>query len=343
MTESDSATLTALDLNLTDSSQHSPPTGDHPTVEANASQDAVQATDNQGLEAKSGSSPTAPKLIAPTTFEQNQEKLKAHLTAGFKGLQLPDDSLLKFVDYFKADRVIVEVNQIVSLFSGQCPEIGCNGIRNVTDQKIEGGLLLITHRCSKGHGGVWSSSAVLAEKRGQKLYVSSVLLASSVLVSGNNFEKVSLLAKGMNLKYVSSSFFSRMQSLYALPSITDLWSRVKEVVWKVFQNDVLVICGDGRMDSPGFSAKYCVYTMMEHYLNIIINVEVVDKREAGGTSTLMEKMGCKRLLERLMTNLKLGEFVSDASRVIMKMVRELKGTFIEQFNITFVISLIFFC
>lgn len=86
MTESDSATLTVLDLNLTDSSQHSPPTGDHPTVEVNGSQHTVQATDNQGLEANSGSSPTAPELIAPTTFKQNQEKLKAHLTAGFKGL-----------------------------------------------------------------------------------------------------------------------------------------------------------------------------------------------------------------------------------------------------------------
>ena len=123
-----------------------------------------------------------------------------------------------------------------------------------------------------------------------------------MLVPGNNFEKVSLLAKGMNLKYVSSSFFSRMQSLYALPSITDLWSKMK-VVWKVFENDVSVICGDGRMDSPGLSAKYCVYTMMEHYLNIIVDLEVVDKREAGGTSTLMEKMGSKRLLERLMTRL----------------------------------------
>lgn len=212
------------------------------------------------MEAKRGSFPTAPELIGPLTFEQNLEELKAHLTAGFKGLQLPDDSSLKFVDYYKADRVIVEVNQIVSLFSGQCPEIGCNGIRNVTDQKIEGGLLLITQKCCKGHGGVWSSSAVLAEKRGQKLYVSSVLLASSVLVSGNNFEKVSLLAKGMNLKYVSSSFFSRMQSLYAFPSITNLWSKMK-VVWKVFENHVLVICGDGRMDSAGFSAKYCVCAM----------------------------------------------------------------------------------
>lgn len=40
----------------------------------------------------------------------------------------------------------------------------------------------------------------------------------------------------------------------------------------------------------------------------------------------MEKMGCKRLLERMMKGLKLGEVVTDASRVIMKMVRELKGT-----------------
>ena len=175
MTESDSATLTALDLNLTDSSQHLLTTGDHHTVETNASQHALQAADNQGVEANSGSSPTAPELIGYLTFEQNQEKLKAHLTAGCNGLQLREDSLLKFVDYFKADRVIVEVNQIVSLFSGQYPEIGCNGIRNVTDQKIEGVVLLITHKCCKGHGGVWSSLAVLAEKWGQKLCFFSVV------------------------------------------------------------------------------------------------------------------------------------------------------------------------
>ena len=89
----------------------------------------------------------------------------------------------------------------------------------------------------------------------------------------------------------------------------------------------MMFCGDGRMDSPGFSAKYCVYTMMEHYLNVIVDLEVVDKREAGGTSSLMEKMGCKRLLERMMNSLKLGEVVTDASRVIMKMVMELKGIF----------------
>ena len=71
------------------------------------------------------------------------------------------------------------------------------------------------------------------------------------------------------------------ERVYALPniSITELWSKMKEVVWKVFE----VMCGDGRMDSPGFSAKYCVYTMMEHYLNATVDLEVVGRREAGGT------------------------------------------------------------
>ena len=73
---------------------------------------------------------------------------------------------------------------------------------------------------------------------------------------------------------------------------------MKEKIWNLFQRESLVMCGYGRMDSPGFSAKYCFYVMMDHYLDVIVDCEVVDKRETGGTSTLMEKMGCKRILDR---------------------------------------------
>lgn len=91
-----------------------------------------------------------------------------------------------------------------------------------------------------------------------------------------------------------------------------------------------MICGDGRMDFLGFNVKCCVYIIMEYYLNIIIDFEVVDKWEVGVILILMEKMGCKcGFFERLMMNLKFGEFVCDVIWVIMKMVRELKGIFIE--------------
>ena len=90
------------------------------------------------------------------------------------------------------------------------------------------------------------------------------------------------------------------------------------------------MCGDGRMDSPGFSAKYCFYVMMDHYLDVIVDCEVVDKRETGGISTLMEKMGCKQILERI---LNASELVTDASSVIMKMVRELKSKSVNLINL----------
>jgi hypothetical protein len=42
----------------------------------------------------------------------------------------------------------------------------------------------------------------------------------------------------------------------------------------------------------------CLHVMMDTFLNVILDVEVVDKREASGISVLMERFGCKRLLER---------------------------------------------
>ena len=57
------------------------------------------------------------------------------------------------------------------------------------------------------------------------------------------------------------------------------------------------------------------------------DIEVVDKREPGGTSTVMEKMGLKRIMERMMEKLKIKEVVTDASNVIIKLLRDLTGWF----------------
>lgn len=53
-------------------------------------------------------------------------------------------------------------------------------------------------------------------------------------------------------------------------------------------------------DSPGHSARYCVYSLMEHATKVIVDVSVIDKRETGGNSTITEKEGLRRLLEKLM-------------------------------------------
>lgn len=223
------------------------------------------------------------------------------------------------------DRIVVEVALVEGLFDGQCHHESCQGKRKIAEKKVESGVLSIRYTCTKGHYGVWHSSSILCEKRNQKIFVFPIVMATAILISDNNFDKVSHLAKCLNLNLVSQSSFTRIQSLYAVPAIKELWERMKEQLWEIYKDEALLLCGDGRMDSPGFCAKYCMYTMMDHFLNVIVDLEIVDKREAGGASTVMEKIGCKRILERVFGVLNCSEVVTDASTSIMKMVRELKG------------------
>ena len=109
------------------------------------------------------------------------------------------------------------------------------------------------------------------------------------------------------------------------PVVKELWEAMKENVWQVIKGEEVVLAGDGRNDSPGHSAKYCVYTLMEHYLNLIVDIEVVDKRETGDTSVTTEKLALKCLIERTMTELRIVDLVTDASSMIIALIRTLKG------------------
>ena len=55
--------------------------------------------------------------------------------------------------------------------------------------------------------------------------------------------------------------------------------------------NILILCGDSRNDSPGFNAKYCAHILTEQFLDVIVDLEIVDKRETDGVSTNMEVEG----------------------------------------------------
>ena len=110
--------------------------------------------------------------------------------------------------------------------------------------------------------------------------------------------------KFLNLSFISKATFSRVQSLYLVSVVKELWCTMRECLWDVLGRESLVLCGDGRNDLPGHSAKYCVYCLMEHFMHVIVDVEVVDKRQSGGVSTTMERLGLKRILLRMKDKLK---------------------------------------
>lgn len=73
------------------------------------------------------------------------------------------------------------------------------------------------------------------------------------------------------------------------------------------------VSGDGRMDSPGHSAQYCSYTVMDNSSKKILTISTVDKRETGMKSSNMETKGFKQALWDVShSGINVTEIVTDA-------------------------------
>ena len=57
--------------------------------------------------------------------------------------------------------------------------------------------------------------------------VGDYFLSTSPFTSGNNIQKISQLARCINLNMVSSSTFFRVQKHYTLPVIRDFWKEIQ--------------------------------------------------------------------------------------------------------------------
>ena len=82
-----------------------------------------------------------------------------------------------------------------------------------------------------------------------------------------------------------------------------------------------MLCGDGRCDSPGKSAKYCTYSLLDSTSNKILYMETVDKREVALKSPNMEREGFKKSIDTLINKgVKISEVVTDASTQVISTV-----------------------
>ena len=77
-----------------------------------------------------------------------------------------------------------------------------------------------------------------------------------------------------------------------------------------------MLAGGGRYDSPGSSAKFCTYSVMEIESCKILHAETVDKREVDLQSPNMERKAFKRSMEFLLSHIKCTEIITDASSSI---------------------------
>ncbi|KAK7877295.1 hypothetical protein WMY93_031987 [Mugilogobius chulae] len=101
---------------------------------------------------------------------------------------------------------------------------------------------------------------------------------------------------------------------------TEDWRTGAALRCKIDVNDLPEI-SDGRMDSPGFSAQYCTYTLGDNDTKKIMSIQQKDKRECHRISTTMEKEAFIQSFNQIRQEVNLAEVCTDAHSQISALFR----------------------
>ena len=189
-------------------------------------------------------------------------------------------------------KIIVFESQLDELFK-VCQLCGCI----IESKKIyyQGSMMIVKFTCLNRHSNTWRSQPLV-----NGVAVGNLLIPASILFSGNTYQHIHNFVEFLNLQFISSSQFYSTQNKFMFPVINNAWDSSRAgVIQELQQAPHVDICGDGRCDSPGHSAKYGTYSMLDEKSGKVIEFSVVQVTEVT-SSNAMEYEGCKRTLNALL-------------------------------------------
>ncbi|XP_056439643.1 uncharacterized protein LOC130376789 isoform X1 [Gadus chalcogrammus] len=229
------------------------------------------------------------------------------------------DSTLKSEDSSTATpngkKYMVYESCIMELFNA-CPV--CTRACEVTTQRL-GTFLSVKQQCPHcTFGRRWNSQPILGSTPAGNLH-----LSAAVYLSGASFLKIEKVFKAMKLQLFRYETFRRHAKSFIEPAVIHQWKVLNDLnLQRLSQEEIVILGGDMRADSPGHSAKYGSYTMMDLHTNPIVDIQLVQSNKVGG-STHMEKEGLKRSLALLESRgVHLDCIVTDRHPQVQKFLRE---------------------
>jgi len=140
-------------------------------------------------------------------------------------------------------------------------------------QSTRGTLLQVVLTCPSCHyENKWNSQSFTGN-----VPTGNLLLSAAIITSGAIATQVLRVFQHMKVVTISVRTFFRHQRMYLLPAIQNVWAHTQTWLIASLQAEQrgLIIGGDGRMDSPGHSAKYGSYTVLELQANAIIDTQLI--------------------------------------------------------------------
>ena len=148
----------------------------------------------------------------------------------------------------------------------------CNSHASVRKVVI-GSFLRIIQTCSTcSRRRTWESQPYIGNTP-----AGNILTSAAILYSGTLPSKAFKMFQVLNLCMMSRKTFFRHQRKYLQPAVSRVWKRSQELLLTALKDkgSSLVLGGDGRSDSPGHSAKYGSYSVLELTCNKIVDFKLV--------------------------------------------------------------------
>ncbi|XP_038130549.1 uncharacterized protein LOC119776302 [Cyprinodon tularosa] len=170
---------------------------------------------------------------------------------------------------------LVDESKLFQLFK-TCHQCGTEIIQK--NVQISGSRIKRLWECLNQHSDEWSSCP---DVRGMP--ENNLLVAASTLFTGATYTTIADWAGLLNLQIPNNTTYYKIQSSYLIPVIDMVYNEQHKAIMEQLLHKQYTlkkgvhVSGDGRSDSPGFSAKYNTYSFMEDTTKEIILFQLVQK------------------------------------------------------------------
>ncbi|XP_053403685.1 uncharacterized protein LOC123546133 isoform X1 [Mercenaria mercenaria] len=170
-------------------------------------------------------------------------------------------------DLMKEEKFIVFQSCLLSLlrlchiYSGVCSNI---------KKKVVGSMVIFESVCETGHSRIWRSQPVVSGAP-----VGNVLSAGALVFSGLSPSKLFNFFKFTNILMIKERTFNRYQKSFVIPAIANTWQQKQNETLLACRGRSIRVGGDARCCSPGHTAKYGSYTLMDLETGMVLATELV--------------------------------------------------------------------
>ena len=161
-------------------------------------------------------------------------------------------------------------SHLLSLFTA------CRSCHQYCDAEVAkqiGTFIRVRQHCSHcGHEWTWNSQPFIKD-----IPAGNILLSAAILFSGCTPGKVLHFLNCLQVACITDRTFYLHQTQYLEPAVLSVWQDNQHQLLSAIlkQGSPIIIGGDGRADSPGHSAKFGSYGILDLHTNKVLHIELV--------------------------------------------------------------------